>query len=79
MVGDPRAADTQALLGIGRSGYRPFQLVVVGAPDAQPPAVPLLQDRGLVEGQAAAYVCRVFACQAPLTEPDALRSSLKTD
>ncbi len=69
IVGDPDSADTQALLNVVRDGYRPFQVVALGAPDAQSPAVPLLQDRGLVDGHATAYVCRDFACQAPVTTP----------
>ena len=74
IVGDAEAADTQALLSVVRSGYRPFEVVALGAPDTHPPAVPLLQERGLVEGQASAYVCREFACQAPVTDPEALRA-----
>jgi hypothetical protein len=83
IVGDPEAADTQALLDVVRGGYRPFQVVARAVPDAQPPAVPLLQDRGPVDGQAAAYVCdapvpgRAFACQSPVTEPEALRAQLE--
>jgi hypothetical protein len=76
IVGDPEAADTQVLLSIVRNGYRPFQVVALGAPDARPPTVPLLQDRGLVDGQAAAYVCRDFVCQAPVTEPAKLQAQL---
>jgi hypothetical protein len=79
IVGDPEAADTQALLSVARSGYRPFQVVALGALNTQPPAVPLLQDRGLVNGQPAAYVCRSFTCQAPLTDPGALKMTLKDD
>jgi uncharacterized protein YyaL (SSP411 family) len=76
IVGDPDSADTQALLGVVRDGYQPFQVVALGSPDAQRLAVPLLQDRGLVEGQAAAYVCRAFACQTPVTSPLALAQLL---
>jgi uncharacterized protein YyaL (SSP411 family) len=78
IVGDPDSADTQALLSVIRGGYRPFQVVALGAPNVQPASVPLLQDRGLVEGQAAAYVCRDSVCHAPMVDPDGLQSLLET-
>jgi uncharacterized protein YyaL (SSP411 family) len=77
IAGDPESADTQALLSVVRSGYQPFQVVAQGTPSAMPPPVPLLQDRGLADGHAAAYVCRGFTCQAPVTEPAALRQVLE--
>jgi uncharacterized protein len=39
-------------------------------------AVPLLADKGLVDGQAAAYVCERFACRAPVPAADDLRALL---
>jgi uncharacterized protein YyaL (SSP411 family) len=76
IVGNPDAADTQALLNIVREGYRPFQVVALGAPEAQPSTVPLLQAHGLADGQATAYVCQAFACQAPITKPAKLQVQL---
>jgi uncharacterized protein YyaL (SSP411 family) len=76
VVGDPDSVYTQALPSISPDGYRPFQVVALGSPSTEPPAVPLLQDRGLVNGQAAAYVCRDFACRAPVVEPEMLRTRL---
>jgi uncharacterized protein YyaL (SSP411 family) len=39
--------------------------------------VPLLAGRGVVAGAPAAYVCRNFTCQAPVTTPAALRAVLR--
>jgi hypothetical protein len=77
IVGESGAADTQALLSVVRSGYRPFQVVALGSPGTKPPAVPLLQDRGLVNGEAAVYVCRDFTCQAPISDPEGLQAQLE--
>jgi uncharacterized protein YyaL (SSP411 family) len=77
IVGDPESADTQTLLSIVHHGYWPYQVVALGEPSAHP-AVPLLKDRGRVDGQATAYVCRDFSCQAPTAEP-ALLEALLTD
>ena len=71
-----RTPIARALPDVVRDGYRPFEVVTLGAPDAQPLAVPLLKDRGLVDGRAAAYVCRDFTCQAPITTPQALEPLL---
>jgi hypothetical protein len=81
IVGEPHSADTRALLDVVRDGYRPFQVVALGGPSAHPSDVPLLRNRGLVEGQGeharpAAYVCRAFACQAPVTDPLSLKQLL---
>jgi hypothetical protein len=77
IVGDLEAADTQALLNVVRTGYRPFQVVALGPPTPEESALPLLRDRGLLEGQAAAYVCRDFVCQAPVTDSEALQAVLQ--
>ena len=49
-------------------------VVVAGEPDA--PGVPLLADRPLVDGRPAAYVCRGFVCDRPVTTPDELTAAL---
>jgi uncharacterized protein YyaL (SSP411 family) len=77
IVGVPDGADTLALLAAARKGFCPFQVLAVGAPDPDEGSVPLLRDRGLVGEQAAAYVCRDFACQAPTIDPGALQSLLE--
>jgi uncharacterized protein len=54
--------------------WRPGAVLAVGGVDDAHP--PLLQGRGTVDGRPAAYVCRDFACERPVTEPDDLRASL---
>jgi uncharacterized protein YyaL (SSP411 family) len=77
IVGIPESDDTRALLDVCATGYRPHQIVALGASDAEASAVPLLQDRGQTEGCATAYVCIDFSCRAPVTDPEALEALLK--
>ena len=77
IVGDPEAADTRALLDVCATGYRPHQILALGAPDSETSAVPLLQGRSQIEGRATVYVCVDFACRFPVTDPAALRTLLK--
>ncbi|NNG37269.1 thioredoxin domain-containing protein [Nakamurella aerolata] len=63
-----------ALLKVARHNTSPGLVAVAGRPDE--PGVPLLAERSLVHGRAAAYVCRGFVCQAPVTEPDQLAATL---
>jgi len=60
------------LLDVVRAAYRP-RTVLAGGDGA---AVPLMEGRGPVEGRTAAFVCEHFACQAPVTDPDALAQLL---
>jgi uncharacterized protein YyaL (SSP411 family) len=65
----------QPLLQVVRRAYRPNQVVAVARPGENSP-VPLLQARLPVNGRATAYVCQHFACQMPVSEPDALAEQL---
>ena len=38
--------------------------------------LPLLKDRGMIGGRPTAYVCQNYACQLPVTEPEALAAQL---
>jgi uncharacterized protein YyaL (SSP411 family) len=48
--------------------------VATGLPGS---GVPLLEGRGLVGGEAAAFVCRRFTCRLPVVLPEDLRRELK--
>ncbi|WP_020142687.1 thioredoxin domain-containing protein [Terracoccus sp. 273MFTsu3.1] len=73
VVGSGRDAD--ALEAVARRSPSPGLVVVRGEPDA--PGVPLLADRPLVGGRAAAYVCRGMVCELPTTDPDVLAAQLR--
>ncbi|MEU4362665.1 thioredoxin domain-containing protein [Promicromonospora sp. NPDC023987] len=70
----PDDATRAALEDVARHAVSPGLVVAVGAPDA--PDVPLLADRPLVDGRAAAYVCRGFVCDRPVTTPEHLTAAL---
>ncbi|MFI1868224.1 thioredoxin domain-containing protein [Streptomyces jumonjinensis] len=68
---DPEAA---GLLRTALLATAPGAVVASGRPDGD--EFPLLRDRPLVDGKAAAYVCRGFVCRAPVTEVDRLAGEL---
>ncbi len=81
IIGDPRQADTRALLEVINEHYLPNSVLactapLLGAINRAPTeaiqAIPLLADRPLKDGKATAYVCQNFACQAPVNTPEEL-------
>ncbi|MBV9003821.1 MAG: thioredoxin domain-containing protein [Solirubrobacterales bacterium] len=65
-------AQARELVAAVREEFRPHLVLAGGAVNG----VPLLEGRGPVDGRAAAYVCEHFVCQAPITSPEELASSL---
>ncbi len=78
ILGDPDDDATKALASAARKQYVAARVIAGSAPgDAEAAAlVPVLRDRGLVDGKPAAYVCRNFACKLPVTDVEALRTDL---
>jgi uncharacterized protein YyaL (SSP411 family) len=78
IVGEPDHADTQALIRAATSTYLPNAVVAAARPDDDDAmtAVPLLRDRGLLAGRAAAYVCERFVCGLPVSDPASLLEQL---
>lgn len=62
------------LLSVFRARYRPRFVLAGGDSSCQTPA--LLANRTDFDGAPAAWLCREFSCQAPVTEPAALEASL---
>ena len=66
--------DSEPLSETAWAPYLPNRVLAGGPEGTDEPA--LLQGRGLVGGKAAAYVCRNFVCELPVSDPDALRAQL---
>ena len=63
-----------ALERVARAAPSPGLVVTVGGPDQD--GVPLLAGRPTIDGGAAAYVCRGFVCDRPVTTAEELRHAL---
>ena len=59
---------------VGR--HLPNAVLAIGTGAAGAERVPLLRDKPALDGQATAYVCERFVCQAPVVDPLALRLQL---
>ena len=74
VVGDPDDERTQVLHHTALFAAPPGAVLALG--DGSPSDIPLLEGRDPVDGVPAAYVCRQFTCQAPVTTPEQLRDAL---
>ena len=73
IAGEPDAHDTSALVHTVAERFDPARVLAWGPADG----VPLMSDRSTVEGRAAAYVCRNFTCERPVTDPTELATLLE--
>ncbi|MCZ2111493.1 MAG: AGE family epimerase/isomerase, partial [Dehalococcoidia bacterium] len=69
-----READVAALLGVARESYRPGLVLAGGPAGSESPE--LLAGRDAIGDRPTGYLCRQFACQAPVTDPSDLRIQL---
>jgi uncharacterized protein YyaL (SSP411 family) len=65
IVGRPEDEVARAAL----AGFEPNTVVAFGPAEN----VPLLEGKTAIDGKPTVYVCERFACQAPVTDPAALR------
>jgi uncharacterized protein len=81
IAGEAGADDTEALLSKVRATYLPQAVTLLVEPDSAGDLVrkiaPFTENHVPVEGNAAAYVCRDYACKMPTTDPAELAKLLK--
>ncbi len=71
VVTEPDDPTGHALAAKARNALGAIVLVVTPA-QAEASTIPLLAGRALVDGSAAAYVCRGMVCERPVTDPASL-------
>ena len=73
-IAGPASTERDLLRAVAARRAHGGAVVLAAEPDAH--GVPLLADRPLVDGKAAAYVCHGYLCDRPVTSPDELVSAL---
>jgi uncharacterized protein YyaL (SSP411 family)/aryl-alcohol dehydrogenase-like predicted oxidoreductase len=68
-IGSSEDAGLRALQKETSRHYMRNRIIAWADPDRTASQHPLLRDKSLVQGKAALYVCRNFACQQPITDP----------
>ena len=74
LVGDPADERTRALDKVLSATFLSQRVIARG--DGSTTSQPLLRGKGPVGGSPAAYICRNYACDLPITDPETLRTKL---
>jgi hypothetical protein len=79
VIGPKADPETVEVLTHLRGQFRPHRVIACHDPAAgdSPASVPLLAGKPMVGGKVTVYVCRDFACQAPLIGLAAVKAELK--
>jgi uncharacterized protein YyaL (SSP411 family) len=74
IAGERDAADTQSLLRTLASRFVPNRIVMLldsaDTREALGAGIPVVASMNKIDGRAAAYVCRNYTCQLPVSEPE---------
>jgi len=76
LVGIPGEEGYEALVHELRRIFIPNRIIAYLNPNEPQTAHPLVKEKTLVQGKAALYLCRNFACGAPITDPDLIERAL---
>ncbi len=73
VIGAPERKETKALLEIAFKRWIPNRVIALLNPgDGMQDLIPSVLDKAQVDGRPTVYVCKDFACSAPVTQPDDL-------
>ena len=78
LIGPQDTDDTEALRRAMGRLFLPHRIIAHHDPVLGPASHPLLAGKGLIEGRAALYVCRDYACRKPLTDAAEVEAALAT-
>jgi uncharacterized protein YyaL (SSP411 family) len=76
VAGARGSSAAEALLETVRSRFLPQKVVARAHPAADVDLMPLLEGKSAPEGEGRAYVCRNWACAAPVATPSELEAAL---
>ena len=76
IIGPREDSKTAALLQTVNGNFHPNK-VLVGAENEGEHGLPLLESRGMINGEPTAYVCENYTCQLPVTTPEELSVQLE--
>lgn len=78
IIGQPESHEVRSLLEQIYSRFLPNKVVAVSesGDSSASDTIALLKDKTAVGGKATAYVCRNYACQAPVTTPEELAAQI---
>jgi len=78
LVGTPGESKFEALSKELRRHYVPNRVIAHIDPQHPETVHPLLQGKTLINGQPALYICRNFACEAPITDPGFIEQAVRS-
>ena len=73
IIGSTTDTDAQTVLRKFQSRFSPNAVLAWHDPSQEEASIPLLRDKPMIDGKVTTYICRNFACQAPLVGVDAVQ------
>ena len=81
LAGEPGSEDFDALARTIRQRFLPSKVVALAASGdgagSLEDLMPMLKEKGKIDGKATAYVCENYTCKQPVTDPEALAKQLE--